>query len=587
MPSGIREQLKSPILYNKSLNAFTIILSLLFLLAISFNETLAISPSFSIQHIIDRADDAFLANRNYQNPQGLCFPKSSAYFNSDIAQADYISNGTTLNATVWTYHSFDDLSLGDMVIVSVPKNQSDNFRPISLDELLKLQLVTYKKVGNVIHYDTNASLAGSRAYEIISNYTLSRSNVTRTQYLIGTVVDGKLYSISYSTDRPVFQYMSEVRHMIESLEIEGAGDESNKTTFNVAGDESNKTTRDNSNFSTYQNSTQGIKIDYPSSWFLSPVSSLGPDVVFMPNVIQNVSTQDRIAALRNKTIEMIINVFSEYDNKKSDYDLMVSWNPVNQKWISTLSQISPTGTEKILDRKDNSSGFFNVNDHYYDLSLDLKELNYPKNYSALIAIQDSSDILCRVTDFTNWALFPAPKTSTTILPTSISLRPGEEGTVQFKIKSDITRDSLVELHANSVNDIDVSFTPSNFSLPSFSEAASTLKIKAPSEFTNGGSNLINVNQTLSFAPVIFDVTRNSTQVEKTKLAPSSTNKIIPITVTLLPPLTTEEWLSNFVHAWITPIGALWTFLVAVAAVVSPLLIRIYRSKLTGSGAPVK
>src|SRR6478672_5990127 len=100
------------------------------------------------------------------------------------------------------------------------------------------------------------ALAGNRAFYIFLNGSLG--NVTSNEYLVGTSLDDTLYTISYSTKQPRFYYMSDVQHMIDSFQIDrGRGVSVN-------------TTHENSNFSTYQNSTSGIKIDYPSPWQVIP-----------------------------------------------------------------------------------------------------------------------------------------------------------------------------------------------------------------------------------------------------------------------------------------------------------------------------
>jgi hypothetical protein len=51
-----------------------------------------------------------------------------------------------------------------------------------------------------------------------------------------------------------------------------------------------------------------------------------------------------------------------------------------------------------------------------------------------------------------------------------------------------------------------------------------------------------------------------------------------LTLTVLPPYTTQEHLTNFTNAWITPVSGIWTFLAGVGAVVAPVIIALYRKK---------
>jgi hypothetical protein len=52
------------------------------------------------------------------------------------------------------------------------------------------------------------------------------------------------------------------------------------------------------------------------------------------------------------------------------------------------------------------------------------------------------------------------------------------------------------------------------------------------------------------------------------------------TITILPKLTFSEYLNLVVNSWITPISGLWSFLAGVAAVIAPLIIRLYRKRDT-------
>lgn len=96
--------------------------------------------------------------------------------------------------------------------------------------------------------------------------------------------------------------------------------------------------------------------------------------------------------------------------------------------------------------------------------------------------------------------------------------------------------------------------------------------------TAQGNYLLNTNQKISFSSTVIESGNFSIQ-ERSEVATTSTaNRSVPLTLTLLPPLTLEERLNNFVNSWLNPIGGLWTLLVGIAAVIAPLVIRIYKSK---------
>src|SRR5437879_12190857 len=99
MPSD-KHQLKKDILINSVI--IIIIPLLLFLILNPFHKTMALSPSFELQEMI---------NENHH--WVLTYGNSDAHLKSnytDILSVDYISNGKTLNATFWLASAFKNYS---------------------------------------------------------------------------------------------------------------------------------------------------------------------------------------------------------------------------------------------------------------------------------------------------------------------------------------------------------------------------------------------------------------------------------------------------------------------------------------------
>jgi hypothetical protein len=86
--------------------------------------------------------------------------------------------------------------------------------------------------------------------------------------------------------------------------------------------------------------------------------------------------------------------------------------------------------------------------------------------------------LCVLTDITNRVYVPPPRFVMSTEPGSIFLRPGEEKTVEIKVKSTTNDNSIVVFHTNKINDLQLPFTPNIISVAPYSTASSLLKIKA-------------------------------------------------------------------------------------------------------------
>lgn len=56
------------------------------------------------------------------------------------------------------------------------------------------------------------------------------------------------------------------------------------------------------------------------------------------------------------------------------------------------------------------------------------------------------------------------------------------------------------------------------------------------------------------------------------------SKELDFTITILPPFSLGERVNNMYTTWISPINGIWTFLVGLAAVITPLILRKKRKE---------
>jgi hypothetical protein len=122
----------------------------------------------------------------------------------------------------------------------------------------------------------------------------------------------------------------------------------------------------------------------------------------------------------------------------------------------------------------------------------------------------------------------------------------------------------------------VSFTPNKVSLLPATEATSIITIKAlnsaePREYT------IPIMANISF-PNSVEGTFGGQKLNFSNPISANITSNSNLTLTVKNPLSPEEHLANFFNAWITPISGMWSFLAGVAAVVAPLVIRMYRKR---------
>jgi hypothetical protein len=179
-------------------------------------------------------------------------------------------------------------------------------------------------------------------------------------------------------------------------------------------------------------------------------------------------------------------------------------------------------------------------------------------------------------DMASRVYVPPPEFSMTESPNIVTLRPGDERSVELQLKSNINIKSQVFLSVNTPNDVETNIVPNETFLPPNGISTPTLTIKPM-----GG---------IKFRPYTLPIVANfSIPTEAKSMAPTQartlatqiargsntafTNQASNLTVIVQPPFTIPEQLGNFVTTWITPISGLWSFLAGVAAVTAPLIIR--------------
>jgi hypothetical protein len=239
-----------------------------------------------------------------------------------------------------------------------------------------------------------------------------------------------------------------------------------------------------------------------------------------------------------------------------DYKLEISWDNQTGEWTKKLVQWSVGGDQRILNINKNYSGFSENGRNYILLSLDLGSILYPAKYRVTfysdVQKDDNSDIIF---DFTRWVAIPPPKLQISTFPTSVSLTPGQERTIQVKVNSTEGYTPIVNLSAKAPSDgsIKVDFKKGfdKLVVPSYGVVSTYMTISA--------------SQNASIAPYTLTIFANSSfppeQLIKVKLPDnkiSSSSTSFPpsvqesqnifssstVPITLLPSLTWQQQISE-------------------------------------------
>jgi hypothetical protein len=443
--------------------------------------------------------------------------------------------------------------------------------------------------------NSNTTIAGNPAYKIV--YTSKNAEgIDLKNMTIWTINKNRVYDITYSALASKYSdYNSTIQGMINSLKFESAyaADNNNTKPSNIG----DNTTNDILKFEGL-----GIKIDYRVDWQKKQeITDEGNSrTVIFTSPFEDAGLQ--IPSWHETAFTMALAIDSVQHAGVTDYRVILSRNPINSsnnnndnssttnnnqntiwEWTRQITEVSAYDKSRVLEEEKNYTGFYDRDNPYILFSFDLEKVNFPQQYRAVFYITDyyvKEHHFCRLIDTTNWVIIPPPEFVISITPGSVVLRPGEERNVELTIKGNtqlaseaLLADSNTNNNNSSYNGIGLSFIPNKVSIPPSSVGTSTLHVKAL-ENSKTVSYTLPINANISFPTKITnrggEVFSNSKSISVTQAS--------NLTLTVLPPYSTQELLSIFVNSWITPITGVWTFLAGVGAVIAPLIISIYRKR---------
>jgi hypothetical protein len=535
------------------------------------------SPSFVRQEFVDASDDwqfwkVFSNTTEVNTHKGkeakvdIANNLSECKINNDFISPDvqsvsYISNGKTLNATVWLTSPFEEPPSNDTVDIF-----QEQFKVTIAKTNLTLNEYIDKNMINVSHLfdplrdlvENSTTIDGNQAYRVV--YTDKQSQLKVMQ--IWTIKGDKAYNSTYSAipDEYDNYYFAIIKNILDTFEIESF----DKETLPEIQSETN--------FLTYEGS--GIRIRYPGDW----VKQEDKNVESTTITFRSPFDDKREPSWHEITFSMAIDIDSVHD-AGTDYRVVYSRIPYDVwtgNWTRQLREVSAYDKIRVLEEQNNYA-FYDKVGPYILFSFDLDKINLPQQYKAVFYVTDyfvKNHRLCRLIDTTNWVIVPPPEFSMSSSPNSVVLRPNDLKNIELQIKGNTDLESEAVLGAgNSSKDIEIDFIPNKISIPASGSGTATLQLKAldtakpkpytfpilanisfPTSITNRGGETFSNNRSMSLL--------------------ESSN----LTLTVLPAYTSEERLSNFINAWITPIQGLWTFLAGVGAVIAPLIISLYRKK---------
>ena len=303
--------------------AYNMIISVLGQWGFSPHEIWAeLSPSFDNQQINDPLSDWEFVSPGQTNNISKCKTNDNDFPYPDIQGVDYVSDGRTLNTTLWltsevsrpTTDKFnEDITIG-----------VDTFKDMAVDNYLNYAIDFHNSssYGNleVIESNITSLPSGLTGYSLTMSESLPHDTKIKS-HEVGIVVENKQYYIMLSAEQDKFSnYLPKFHRIIDSLEIES----NNGTLYTRS--------KEIPGFLRHYNTTLGIDMLYPSNWTKSEVGS--QITFFAPN-------DD---GLDTRQYDLGLSITSIYDVDDTDYYLWTIWDSANQTWtkevVNSRSDIS-------------------------------------------------------------------------------------------------------------------------------------------------------------------------------------------------------------------------------------------------------
>jgi hypothetical protein len=548
---------------------------IVFILLINLQHQVdAISPSFPRQVIIDDGEDWYPQNlleapdSNFNSSQ--C-NEDKSFFSSypDIEEINYLSDGKTLNATVWLSSFFEepkeyyDYSLNKTSLKETNSSIAKNIvslevknlqnKSMTLNEYTKQRLFSLRTLPSFTNMIASTiMLADNLAHKI--SYSYSKNNDDIDALKIWTIANNKIYTITYIADKERFSYyLPSVQNIINSLNI-------NNDSFKLT-----QPTIDN--YRAYVNKSLGTKLQYPIDW-KKQVSKNNPTLtIFYPPFKESLFKTGRI-------IVMAMDVNSGYDFRGEDYRVTLDWDPSIKNWTRLVQESkSSMGEDRtlgsgeyiILEQQKNYGGFFNKEKDYVKLSMDLSKINFPDQYSLVFFVIDSysnRSYTCNIDlfDMSDEVHIPPPEFTFVVSPSSISLRPGEEAKMELQIKNTNAKlNSKVLLSTNTTKDLDIKFIPNSTSVPPSGLSTSLISLNAKSNISDRPYTF-SIKANITFPS---QLTNYLTNEKFNNTGGARMIKSSDVTVTVLPALKIEEKFNYFITTWFNPLTSTYTTIITI------------------------
>lgn len=576
----------------------------------NFSPLLAESPRFDRYEETDKQDDQRLRveNNNGLDNSNDCkildpvleqeiYPR----FVPDIVALNIFSDGKYLNYTAWFDQGFENhlvtndsssliLPLMNIDIESLENNNS-SLRDYVDNLVTKLEenAVNFR----LVERSNDIIISDDHAEKIVYNATNFATGVDSqiTKYLF---IDGaNAYGITQYM--PSVKYSKSINEIVNSFRTDSIyKNESSNSKNRLYSYLTDSIGKNESSSSSYGNSSEyyaddlyNFSLYLPKGWTISKENPfLGPGDI---DIFPPTETIEEVGRQYELTLDIL-----QKNNEGVDFVDRILWDPDMSSWTKLITERpgSYEGSMKIMDEQINFSNFYHnqtysqiVDDlleertpKYISSSTDLQRIGYPSKYGLVFSVMEIyklGDNICQVFDLIGPIPLPPPSFFINMNPGTLTLLPGEEENIELNFTTTTPWNWNITFHTSPSAEFETEFGVNDALLISDSELATRMHLKVLPNATHD-LHLIPITASAGLKGITLalpseyeaypeDVSRTYNETENLKV------------IVLEPPSMAENF-NNFVDVWITPISGLWAFFAAAAALLAPLIIKIYKKR---------
>jgi hypothetical protein len=244
-----------------------------------------------------------------------------------------------------------------------------------------------------------------------------------------------------------------------------------------------------------------------------------------------------------------------------DYQIEIQWTNETQTWNKGITEYSSPVHNRTLDIKEDYTGFYENDERYVLLSINLDDILSPNRYKAMFyagAIYDNSD---RKIDLSTWVDISPPEYSLATLPNPVIVRQGEQKNIgaQLKATTGFVPNVTDFMPVENYSSIELEFIRDKLNKSSYGIEPAPFKIEVPKN-AQVGQYIIPIRANIStgstfplykfveFSNVNLPSNLTDISIKGHEMATAN------LTISVVEPLSIQEQLKDFWSVYGVPIN---------------------------------